>query len=139
MKDPEEIEELSLIAIKILNNYAGNLRSACSETNRNVIRKHVDLPYEEGELEGTAFVESFVDTLKALKEVIPQASHYITTNILSTALNAVVEEGGDTIVSSKYCPLEQGHDKELRSENHIPSSLYLQLVHQLEEAYGEEL
>ncbi len=43
--EDEEIDEIAVIAIKALNNYAGNLRSACSETNRNVIRKHVDFPF----------------------------------------------------------------------------------------------
>lgn len=74
----QEIDELALLTLKALNNYKGNLRSACSEVNRNVIRKHVDLPLEEeGVIGDEAFVDYFMDCCKSLRDLIPSAKTYI--------------------------------------------------------------
>ena len=78
----EEVDEIAIIAIKALNNYAGNLRSACSETNRNVIRKHVDLPYDGEEIGGVKFIEYFLDCCATMKSLIPSASEYIKNRIV---------------------------------------------------------
>ena len=120
MPNSDLIDDIAKLAIKALNNYPGNLRSACSETNRNVIRKHIDLPYDGEKIEGVNFIEYFVECCAELKKLIPCAAEYIKANILQKALNGVVSEDQTTIISSKWCELEQGHDKELRSELFIP-------------------
>ncbi len=58
---------------------------------------------------------------------------------MNKALNAVVAEDMQSIITSKFCEEEQGHDKELKSENFIPVELYLKLMEGVEQKYGEEL
>ena len=136
---PDDIDEISLAAIKALNNFAGNLRSACSETNRNVIRKHVDLPYEGGVIGGHEFTEFFVDTCRAMVEFIPGVKDYVRENILQKALNGVVSEDKQSVISSKFCELEQGHPKEDKAELFIPRDLYTQFVQNAAQRFGDSL
>ena len=74
-----------------------------------------------------------------MKSLIPSASEYIKNRIVQKALNGVLSEDQTTIISSKWCELEQGHDKELKSENFIPGKLYRDLIKKAEEIYGEGL
>ena len=135
----KEKNKIALVAIKALNNQPDNLRSACSETNRNVIRKHVDTPYDGSQIQGLCFVEYFVECCAAMKELIPEASDYIKHNILETALNPVISEDKANIISSKECEVEPGHEKELKSQHFIPLEIFREVVEKAEQKYGEEL
>lgn len=135
----KEKNKIAQVAIKALNNQPDNLRSACSETNRNVIRKHVDTPYDGSQIQGLRFVEYFVECCAAMKELIPEASDYIKHNILETALNPVISEDKASVISSKECEQEPGHDKELKSQHFIPLELFKEVVEKAELKYGEAL
>ena len=51
----------------------------------------------------------------------------------------MVSEDKQNIISSAFCPHEQGHPKELKSELSIPGNLYVEFIQRLDCAYNDDL
>lgn len=52
IKDNEDKLSLAKQVLSLLNNDISNLRKACKRTNENVIKDHLDLPYQNGKILG---------------------------------------------------------------------------------------